>query len=156
MGGKMSGLLGESEDPMIQANYYVSVTPHLENMMFRECSGLGSESEVVEYKSSGKDDYHSIRAVPGRLKWQKINLKRGMTSSLKAWEWRKMVEEGKVKDARADGSIVMVDQDGTEVARWNFFRAWPSKVSGPSFNSATNEVGIEELEIVHEKLERIK
>jgi phage tail-like protein len=67
-----------------------------------------------------------------------------------------MIEEGQVEKARANGSIVMVNQEGTEVARWNFSRAWPSKISGPSFNSGTNEVGVEELEIVHEKLIRVK
>jgi len=152
----MEGLGGEREDPMVQAHYFVSVAPHLAEMIFRECAGLGSETEVVEYKGSAKDDFHSVRAVPGRLKWQKINLKRGITSSMKAWDWRKMVEEGQVEKARADGSIVMVNQEGKEVARWNFFKAWPSKISGPSFNSGTNEVGVEELEIVHEKLIRVK
>ena len=103
-----------------------------------------------------KGDFHTIQAVPGRLKWQVINLKRGITDSMDAWKWRKMVEEGQVDQARANGSIVMVDQTGAEVARWNFIRAWPRKISGPSMNSSTNEVGVEELEIVHEKLTRVK
>ncbi|HMA38101.1 MAG TPA: phage tail protein [Chloroflexia bacterium] len=152
----MGGSAGEKKDPLVQANFYVSVDGHLDNMVFRECSGLGSEQEVVEYKGSMKDDYHSIRQVPGRLKWQVINLKRGITDSMDAWKWRKLVEDGMVDQARANGSIVMVDQMGTEVARWNFIRAWPKAISGPSLNSSTNEVGVEELQIVHEKLERIK
>jgi len=132
----------------------VEVTGHIAGMVFRECSGVGSESEVIEYKGSTKDDYHTIQAVPGRLKWQKINLKRGITESMDAWNWRKLVEQGQVTSARANGSIVMVNQEGTEVARWDFLRAWPTKISGPQFNSSTNEIGVEELEIVHEGLER--
>jgi phage tail-like protein len=125
-------------------------------MVFRECSGIGSESEVVEYKGARQDDYHTIQAVPGRLKWSKINLKRGITETLEAWNWRKMIEEGKVEGARASGTLVMVNQDGTPVAEWTFDRAWPSKISGPQLNSNTNDVGVEELEIVHEGLRRIK
>ena len=147
---------GVRKDPLVQANFFVSVDGHLDNMVFRECSGLGSETELVEYKASMKGDFHTIQAVPGRLKWQVINLKRGITDSMDAWKWRKMVEEGQVDQARANGSIVMVDQTGAEVARWNFIRAWPRKISGPSMNSSTNEVGVEELEIVHEKLTRVK
>ena len=147
---------GVRNDPLVQAHFYVSVDGHLDNMVFRECSGIGSEQELVEYKGSGKDDYHTIQAVPGRLKWTKINLKRGITDSMDAWNWRALVEQGNVTSARANGSIVMVNQDGSEVARWNFIRAWPSKISGPSLNSSTNEVGVEELEIVHEGLERTK
>jgi len=155
MASGMEGL-GVREDPLIQAHFYVDAAPHITNMVFRECTGLGSETEVVEYKGSKKEDYHTIQAVPGRLKWQKISLKRGITGAMDAWNWRKMIEEGQVEKARANGSIVMVNQEGREVARWNFSRAWPSKISGPSFNSGTNEVGVEELEIVHEKLIRVK
>jgi phage tail-like protein len=147
---------GVRRDPLVQAHFYVSVDGHLDNMVFREASGIGSESEIVEYKGSGKDDYHTVQAIPGRLKWQKINLKRGITDSMDAWNWRKLVEQGNVDGARANGSVVMVDQNGAEVARWNFLRAWPTKITGPSLNSSTNEVGVEELEIAHEGLERIK
>lgn len=154
----MPGMEGRAvrKDPLVQAHFYVSVDGHLDNMVFRECSGVGSESEIVEYKGSTRDDYHTIQAIPGRLKWQKVNLKRGITDSMDAWNWRKLVEQGNVDGARANGSIVMVDQNGAEVARWNFLRAWPTKISGPSLNSSTNEVGVEELEIAHEGLERIK
>ena len=91
---------------------------------------------------------------PGRLKWQDIVLKRGITSDMEIWEWRKMVEEGDVDGARTNGSIVMYDQSLTEVARWNFENGWPLKVTGPSIKSDDNSIGIEELTIVHEYIVR--
>jgi phage tail-like protein len=141
---------------LVQAHFYVSVDGHLDNMVFRECSGIGSETELIEYKGSGKEDYHTIQAVPGRLKWQKISLKRGITESMDAWNWRKLVEQGNVDAARGNGQIVMVNQNGVPVARWTFLRAWPTKITGPSLNSSTNEIGVEELEIAHEGLERVQ
>lgn len=144
------------KDPLISAHYYVTVDPHLSGMVFRECSGIGSESEVVEYKGTKQEDYHTIQAIPGRLKWMKINLKRGITDTLEAWTWRKMVEEGNVEGARASGTIVMVNQNGDPVAEWTFDRGWPSKISGPQLNSGQNDVGVEELEIVHEGLRRVR
>jgi len=125
-------------------------------MVFRECSGIGSESEVVEYKGTKQTDYHTLQQIPGRLKWLKISLKRGITDTLEAWNWRKMVEQGQVEKARASGTIVMVNQEGEPVAEWSFDRAWPSKISGPQLNSGTNDVGVEELEIVHEGLRRVR
>jgi phage tail-like protein len=125
-------------------------------MVFRECSGIGSESETVEYKGARQEDYHTVQMVPGRLKWLKINLKRGITDTMEAWNWRKMVEEGNVEGARASGTIVMVNQNGDPVAEWSFDRAWPSKISGPQLNSGQNDVGVEELEIVHEGLRRLR
>lgn len=155
----MPGMTGGAvrTDPLVSANYFVTVDPHLSGMVFRECSGIGSESDVVEYKGTKQEDYHTIQAIPGRLKWQKITLKRGLTDSMEAWTWRKLVEDGKVETARASGTIVMVNQAGTPVAEWTFDRAWPSKISGPSLNSAQGtEVGVEELEISHEGLRRVK
>src|SRR6185437_5829065 len=84
---------------------------------FRECSGLGSENEVVEYKASGPKGEFIIKKVPGRMKWNNITLKRGITDAMDMWQWRKMVEQGKIDDARKNGSIVMYSQDGAEVAR---------------------------------------
>ncbi len=152
----MSGGGGAPKDPLVSVNFFVSIDGLPATFMFRECSGIGSEHELVEWRESGKDDFHSIRMVPGRLKWTPISLKGGVSDSMDLWNWRKQCEEGQVSTARKNGSIVMVDQTGSEVARWNFINAWPRKISGPSVNATTNEIGVEELEIVHEKLTRIK
>jgi phage tail-like protein len=123
---------------------------------FRECSGLGSENEVVEYKASGPKGEYVIKKVPGRMKWNNVTLKRGITDAMDMWKWRKLVEEGKIKDARKNGSIVMFSSQGQEIARWNFVNAWPSKLTGPTANATNNEVAIEEMEITHEGYERVK
>jgi len=119
--------------------------------------GLGSESEIVEHKIIAKGAKESIiRKIPGRLKWGDITVKRGITTNLDMYEWRKQVEQGGVEAARLDGTIIMYDQAMTPVAEWNFFKGWPSKISGPSLQSDGNAVGIEELTIVHEGIKRTK
>jgi len=160
-GGGMTGGGGGTagrQDPLIQAHFWVEMGDWITGMVFRECSGIGSESDVVEYKGANKGDYHTIQAVPGRLKWQKVSLKRGITADtddFNLWKWRQKVEDGKVDDARCSGTISMVNQAGETVASWTFDRCWPTKVSGPQFNSGGNEVGVEELEIVHEGMRRV-
>jgi phage tail-like protein len=96
----------------------------------------------------------SIQKIPGRLKWENITLKRGITDNMDIWKWREKVVQGQVNDARSNGSIIMYNQGLEEVARWNFENAWPLKVSGPSMKSDSNEFGIEELVITHEGLYR--
>jgi phage tail-like protein len=49
----------------------------------------------------------------------------------------------------------MFDQQLNEVARWNFERAWPVKVTGPTLGTDKNEFGIEELGIAHEYIKRV-
>jgi phage tail-like protein len=72
------------------------------------------------------------------------------------WVWRKQVEDGGVEPARKSGSVVMYDEAFKEVARWDFVRGWPVKITGPSVKSDGNEVGVEELTIAHEGIKRVK
>ena len=123
---------------------------------FTECGGLGSEHEVIEHKVVTERGNEVVMKIPGRLKWENITLKRGITKNMDIWKWRKDVENGKVDSVRCDGSVVMFDQQLTEIARWNFLGAWPVKVTGPQPKSDSNEIGVEELTITHEFIERVK
>jgi len=144
-----------NKDPLVSAWFGVDFQQGVVGA-FRECTGLGSENEIVEYKASGPKGQFVIQKVPGRMKWNNITLKRGITDAVDMWNWRKLVEDGDVEKARKNGSIVMFDTAGKEMARWEFLRAWPSKLNGPTANAGNNEVGIEELEITHEGYKRTK
>ena len=145
--------LGQRRDPFGAMRFFVDIGDVITGS-FRECSGLGSETELVETKESIKGGLTIYIKAPGALKWENISLKRGITDSMEIWTWRKKVEQGDVEGARRNGSIVMYDVEGNISARWNFIRGWPQKVTGPSFNATSNEIGVEELVIVHEGLVR--
>jgi phage tail-like protein len=147
--------MADNKDPLVSFHYAIEIQGEVTGF-FSECSGLGSEHEVIEQKLVDAKGRQFIKRIPGRLKWENITLKRGITDKMDIWSWRKMVEEGKVQDARRNGSIVMMDQELKEVARWDFENAWPTKVSGPSLKSDGNEVGVEELVLAHERLWRTK
>jgi phage tail-like protein len=142
------------EDPLVGFHFAVDIQGQVTGY-FTECSGLGSEQEVIEHKVVNEAGVEVIMKIPGRLKWENIVLKRGITSDMQIWTWRAMVENGDVAGARSDGSIVMYDQALAEVARWNFQNAWPVKVTGPSVKSDGNEIGVEELTIAHEYIVRV-
>ncbi|SRR6266540_2810733 len=142
------------EDPLVSAWFGVEFQGQIQGA-FRECTGLGSENEVVESKASGPKGEFILKKIPGRMKYTNIVLKRGITSSMDMWEWRNLVELGKVDEARKNGSIVMFNPQNQEIARWDFRSAWPSKLTGPTANATNNEIGIEELEITHEWYARV-
>jgi phage tail-like protein len=144
---------GSRTDPLVGYHFHVEIDG-ITQAQFRECSGLGSESQVVEYKESVKG-VTTLRKQPGPIKWQDITLKRGVTDIMELWNWRKQVEQGKVDEARKNGSIVLYNQAEKEIARWNFKEGWPSKLNGPTVKADANEVAIEELTIAHEGLERV-
>ncbi len=142
-------------DPLVGFHFSIDLQGKVIGF-FTECSGLGSEHEIVEHKVVNEKGKEVVLKLPGRLKWENITLKQGITDRMDIWNWRKQVEDGDVEGARHDGSIVMFDQHGKEVARWNFERAWPSKVTGPTPKSDSNEIVLEEMTLTHEYITRVK
>jgi phage tail-like protein len=117
---------------------------------FKSVSGMDSETEIVEFKQ-GNDKV--VRKKPGRTTYSNIVLERGYTATDDLWNWRKNIEDGQID--RRSGSVIILDQDGeTEVARYNFFEAWPCKWYVPDMDSDTSGMAIEKLEIAVEKVER--
>jgi phage tail-like protein len=139
---------GDRNDPYRSYNFKVEINGIIRGG-FRECSGLDSSQDPIDYRE-GNDKRRMTRKLPGLVKHSNIVLKWGITDPSELWEWRKNVMDG--KPDRRDGSIVLLDENAQEKARWNFQSGWPSKWTGPTFNATGNEVGIETLEIVHEGL----
>jgi phage tail-like protein len=147
--------MAEREDPLVGFHFSVDIQGVVKGY-FTEVSGLGSEHEVIEHKVVNESGHEIVMKIPGRLKWENIVLKRGITSSLDVWDWRKKIEDGAVDGNRHDGSIIMFDQNLNPVARWEFKQSWPVKVTGPQPKSDSNEIGIEELTLAHEYIVRIQ
>jgi phage tail-like protein len=143
------------EDPLVAFKFGLEISGKLSGY-FTNVGGIGSESEVVEHKVMSDKGETIIQKIPGRLRWTEVSLKRGVTSNIDIWNWRKLVVDGKVDDARTNCSVIAYDQSQKEIARWNFENAWPSKVVGPELDSASTNYMIEEVTIVHEGMVRVK
>jgi phage tail-like protein len=117
---------------------------------FSDCSGFGSSTDPIEYREGGENK--TVRKLPGLTKHTNITLKWGLTDSKELYNWYRDVVNGKIQ--RKNGSIIVLDLEGDEKVRWNFFSGWPTKWDGPDFTAKGNDVAIETLEIVHEGIER--
>ena len=148
--GRDSSIL---EDPLLGFNFMLQLDGALAGY-FTECSGISSENEVVEHKVVDEGGHEIVRKIPGRLKFEDVSLKRGITSDLQIWQWRENVVLGDMAAGRKNCSIHMLDRNYNPVAIWHFTNAWPTKVSGPQMKSDSNEFGIEEITITHEGLYR--
>ena len=142
-----------TEDPLLGFNFLLELDGAAAGY-FTEVSGVGSEHELVEHKVVDEGGREIVRKIPGRLKWTDVTLKRGVTSNVELWEWRQIVLEGTMDDARKNATITMFDRSYTPVARWHFSNAWPSKLTGPTFKADDNGIGVEEVTIVHEGMYR--
>jgi phage tail-like protein len=122
---------------------------------FTEVSGIGSENAVATHKVVTEAAKEVVLQVPGRIEWGEITLKRGLTKDFQFWDWRELVITGDIATARRPVTIEMFDRNYNSIVTWNIVNAWPSKLSGPSIASDSNDFSIEELTIVHEGLTRL-
>jgi phage tail-like protein len=116
---------------------------------FTECSGLTVERETTPQPEGGVNDF--VHQLPGRIKYTNITLKHGLAGN-ELWDWFQAgLYDGKVE--RRNLSIILYSTDRLKSKRWNLTNAYPTKWTGPSFNSSGNEVAVESMEIVHHGLE---
>jgi phage tail-like protein len=115
---------------------------------FTEIGGLDVEIKPIEYRNGSEG--LTVRKIPGLRTHTNITAKRGATGDVEFWNWIKNAIDGDVQ--RAEGSIILNDENQVEVMRWNFSRGWPCKYTAPTFNAANNEIAMETLEICVEEL----
>ena len=140
---------GERIDPYRGYNFVIEIDG-ITRAGFRECSGLDSTQDPVEYREGTEG--LTARKLPGLNKYSNISLKWGPTDEAELWDGRKKAMDGEVE--RKSGSIKLRNDKGEDKLTWNFREGWPTKWTGPSFNATGNEVAIETLEIAHEGVEK--
>ena len=123
---------------------------------FCEVTGLDSENTPIEYRE-GADATNAPRKLPGIEKYSNVQLKRGITGSVALFNWRKQVRDGSA--TASPGLTVRVKllnenhDEGAPAMTWVLHGAWPTKITGPSLNAKGNEVAIEQVDLVVERLD---
>ena len=138
------------KDPYRGFNFRVEIDG-IHRAGFREASGLDSSQDPIEYRE-GDDKVLTVRKLPGLNKYGNISLKWGISDDADLEKWRQSLATGKVE--RKNLSIVLLDEIGSEKARWNVREAWPTKWTAPSLNATSNDIAIETIEIAHEGVVR--
>ncbi len=124
--------------------------------VFSGFEGGGSENTVVEHRYVNSQGQPMIKNEPGVLKYKPIKLSRGLTGSTEMLKWRELVEKGKITEARVNASIVMCNNDGTEVARTNYTNMWPSDMTTSKLDPKTSEAIIETITLVYDEVQYIR
>jgi phage tail-like protein len=140
---------GQRVDPYKNFKFLVEIDGIVQ-AGFSDCSGFGSNVEVVEYREGG--DNSTVRKLPGKISFPDIELKWGLTDSRELYDWHRAAVNGQIQ--RKNGSIIVLDDVGAEKVRWNFVNAWPSKWHGPTLTGKGNDVAIDGLTISCEGVER--
>lgn len=124
----------------------------IDKARFQEIGGIDATIDVMDYREGG--DMLGVRKLPGQTKHSNLSLKRGYTSDDQLWKWFEDVMTGRTEKIRKNISVIQIDMAGDEVFRWNVFQSFPVKYTAPSYNAKGNDLAIETLEIVYERIER--
>lgn len=138
-------------DPEISYNFSLEING-LRSVHFKEVGGLKMTTEFEPHREGG-NNLHEVRLIKG-AKFEPLKIKRGYYSDHDDfYSWMRSVHEA-ATFKRLDFSLVVLKDDWTESARFNFFKGWPSSWSGPSFDAEANgQIAFEEIEICYDSFE---
>jgi phage tail-like protein len=144
---------GLKEDSLLVGSWFSLELKKITIDTISEISGLAVEVDVVEYTAVQLGGTTVTKKRPGTAKYTELTLKRPLTADKSLWTWLKDIRDGK-KDYRADGAIVLYDITNTEVGRWTFINAWPSKWSASDLDVGSDDPIMEEVTLTIELLKR--
>ncbi len=144
---------GARTDPYRNFRFKVEIDG-IQTASFAEATIPDTTTDSVDYREG--TDLPFQKKLSGLTKYGNITLKKGLTDSVEIYQWRKSVEDAGAIKARKNISLVLIDEEGNDKARWDIMEAWPTKYSPSGFSAKANEVVIETLELVHEGIKRTK
>jgi phage tail-like protein len=138
---------------------------------FMEVSGLDIENAIIEYREGNdqnpdgkaKNTGAFVRKLPGLERYPNVTFRRGITGDLKLWNnLRKPVRDAKnpgspefattLNPTSPNLQVTLQDEAHKDVQTWTLQNAWVSKLSGPSLNAKGNEIAIESIEVVCDRI----
>jgi phage tail-like protein len=123
---------------------------------FSDVSGLEERIETEDYQEGGS---HFVHKLPKTIRQGTLTLKRGMSDSDALWNWFEKSRNALLYRQplqRKAISVLVLDQEGKQRARFNFEGAYPVTWNGPNLSGKGNSVAIEQIEIVHRGMKREK
>lgn len=154
----------DQEDPLKNFRYHIEIEGFA-RFGFSKVSGLGVQTDVVEYREGGMNT--TPQKSPGQSKFPNITLERGQVLAAGAGDkdcltWATQVFDVSSKIAgsspkfRRNIEIVQFDKEGLERVRWAVSETWVAdyKPMG-DLDAMGNANAIESMVIVHEGFRRV-
>lgn len=141
---------GSRPEPFIKYRFIVEIDGIVQ-ASFLEVEGLNVTVEVIEYREGA--DPTSAMLMPGLPHYGPLILRNGLTKNNELLDWMEKTVGGRLE--RKNLSVVILNAEGNEIARYNVWNAWPSRWSLGKLDSLGVGPIIEELVIQYEGFERV-
>ena len=121
--------------------------------------GIKRSSDVIEYKEGGNA---IILKGLGRTKYEPITLERGITFDTDFQDWAdssQVLDKGapstSLKNLRKEIIIVLLNEEGQPVMRYNIHRCWVSEFQAlPDLDAGGSAIALEHVKLENEGWER--
>jgi phage tail-like protein len=117
-----------------------------------EVEGLEAMVDVIEYRE-GTDLAETPTLLSGATRYGPLYLRRGVTGNSELFDWFDAIVEDGNEFNKKSMSIVILDDTGAEVIRYNVFEAWPNGWRLRRLSSLGVSPTVEELTIQYELIE---
>ena len=151
-------------DPIIAQNFFLEIDGEVVTALMT-VSGLDVEVSVATIQQAGKDGKQQLIKTLGNVTAAPdLTLTRVAPAKMdgdKLWEWFNAIRDKGIgamdrSSQRKNGSVVMYDHTHAELARFNFFNGWPSKISTDQLSVDSSDAVKETITITIERLARVK
>lgn len=119
------------------------------NAAFAECNGLEISMSPESFNEGGSNQVQTH--LKNKVSYGQLTLNRGMTASKHLWVWMEAAGSAGV-DARASGTIKMLNPDGSTAAVFKLFDVLPVSLRGPSLTAKSGDVAVEEMTLTYGRL----
>lgn len=140
--------------PLPVYNYRVEIDG--DAVAFSEVSGLSIGYETTTYKESPVESGAPgprVMRMPAQLSDTTVTLKKGVVKgkSIPAlYQWINSVQINQI--AKKDIFVRLCDEEGNAVVSWKVTNAFPTKLDAPTFDAASNDVAIESMELMADRV----
>ena len=140
---------GTQPPPTVSA---IRLTVNGADVTFKQCSDIGTETEVIELTDVKSPN--QVTKVPGKTTAPSIVCSRNLTTDTTLSSWRTLIENGQTSGAFRNGSITLLDFDGTPIVTFNFTHGWPSYLKLNAVDVGASSVPVETISLVVDDINR--
>jgi phage tail-like protein len=151
-------------DPLVAHNFFLEIDGKVVTTL-SSIDGIDMELDVSSITQVGdKGMLQIVKTLGNQFKAPDLTMTRmapADSTKDELWKWFLKVRGSGMPNAnrtmeRKNGSIVIYDTSNAETARYNFYNAWPSKISTAQLSADSNDPVTETITLVCERLERVK
>lgn len=129
-----------------------AVSKNSPDVRFQSVSGLTVEYDMESFKEGGENRFE--HKLPVRTKYSDLVLKRGLLTDSKVVDWCFNAFRNR-EFKPTDVTVILLNEEGEPLKSWKVVRAWPKKWTISDFNSTSNEVVVETLELSYRYFEEV-